>query len=220
MSSGFCPEEGQLREGEKCMQNTPFSEAEVTKAVAGMKTEAAPGPNSFTMAFFKKLWPLIKKEVMGMVLDFNKAELDISRLNYGVITLVPKTKEANTIRRYRPICLLNVDFKNFPKLLTDMISPLANRLICENQTTFVQGMTILEGVVILHEVIHELKRSKKEGVLFKINFEKAYDNVRQDFVEEVMRGKDFPDLWINQVMSTIRGGKVCVDVNGGANSIF
>jgi hypothetical protein len=35
-----------------------------------------------------------------------------------------------------------------------------------------------------------------------------------------MRGKDFPDLWINQVMSTIRGGKVCVDVNGGANSIF
>jgi hypothetical protein len=89
-----------------------------------------------------------------------------------------------------------VDFKVFPKLLTDRITPIASTMISESQTTFVKGRNILERVVILHEVIHELTRSKKQGVLFTIDFEKAYDKVRWDIVEEVMREKGFPALWI------------------------
>jgi hypothetical protein len=55
-----------------------------------MRTDSARSPNGFSVSFFEKLWELIKAEIMGMVQDFNKAELDLSRLNYGVITLVPK----------------------------------------------------------------------------------------------------------------------------------
>jgi hypothetical protein len=113
-----------------------------------------------------------------MVQDFNKCELDLKRLNFGVVTLVPKVKEANTIKQYRPICLLNVDFKIFTNLLNGIISPIADKLISPSQTTFIKGRNILEWVVILHEVIHELKRSKKKGVIFKIDFEKAYDKVK------------------------------------------
>jgi hypothetical protein len=68
--------------------------------------------------------------------------------------------------------LLNVDFKIFPKLLTDRITPLADKIISSSQTTFIKGRNILEGVVILHEVICELRRSGKQGVLLKIDFEK------------------------------------------------
>jgi hypothetical protein len=71
-----------------------------------------------------------------------------------------------------PICQLNVDFKFFSKLLTDRITPIEDNLINDSQTAFIKVGNILEGVVILHEVIHELKRSGKHGVLFKINFEK------------------------------------------------
>jgi hypothetical protein len=89
---------------------------------------------------------------------------------------------------------LECGLHDFPKLLIDRITPIATSLISENHTAFVKGRNILEGVVALHEVIHELKRSKKQGVLLKIDFEKTYDKVRWDFVEEVMRGKGFPDL--------------------------
>jgi len=40
-----------------------------------------------------------------------------------------------------------------------------------------QGHNILEGVVILHETVHELHRKKQSGVILKIDFEKAYDKV-------------------------------------------
>jgi hypothetical protein len=91
----------------------------------------------------------------------------LRRFNYGVITLVPKTKEANTIRQYTPICFINMDFKIFPKLLTDRITPMVDNLISERWSAFIKERNILEGVVILHEVIHELKRSRKGLPLLK-----------------------------------------------------
>jgi hypothetical protein len=132
------------------------------------------------------MWICIKESLLGMVQDFNRGTLDLRKLNYGVITLVPKVKEAKTIKHYRPICLLNVDFKIFSKLLTDKITPVIDRLISESQSAFINGKNILEGVV---EVIHELRRTGRQSVLFKIDFEKAYDKVRWNFVQEVMEQK-------------------------------
>jgi hypothetical protein len=85
---------------------------------------------------------------MNMVYDFNLNKLDLKRLNYGVITLVPKLKETNTIKQYRPICLLNVDFKIFPKMLSDRITSMVDKLISESRTTFIKERNILEGVVV------------------------------------------------------------------------
>jgi hypothetical protein len=53
-------------------------------------------------------------------------------------------------------------------------------------------------------VLHEFKRYGRQGVLFKIDFEKAYDKVRWDFVFEVLREKGFLETWIHQVMSTFK----------------
>jgi hypothetical protein len=175
---GFWPMEEQLRAAEKVLLNIPFSGTEVAKAITGMKSDSAPGPNGFTVIFFKKLWMYVKNGIINMVKHFNMNKLDLKRLNFGVITLVPKVQEPNTIKQYRLICLLNVDFKFFPKLLNDRITPIADTIISEIQIAFIKGRNILEGVVILHEVMYELKRSKRQGVLFKIDFKKAYDKIK------------------------------------------
>ena len=98
--------------------------------------------------------------------------------------------------------------------------PIAQKYIGKNQTEFVKGRNILEGVVVLHEVLHELKRSKRRGLILKIDFEKACDRVRWDFLEEILVGRGFPPLWIKWVMDTVKGGRVCVNVNGERSSYF
>jgi hypothetical protein len=60
------------------------------------------------------------------------------------------------------------------------------------QSAFILGRNILEGVVVLHETIHELHRKKMDGVLFKIDFEKAYDKVKWSFPQQALRMKGFP----------------------------
>jgi hypothetical protein len=82
-----------------------------------------------------------------------------------------------------------VDINFFPKLLVDRISALADKVISESQSAFIKGRNILEGVVTLYEIVHELSRTERQGVIFKINFEKAYDKVRCDLIQEVMERK-------------------------------
>jgi hypothetical protein len=57
-------------------------------------------------------------------------------------------------------------------VLTNRLVPVARKTIGRNQTMFINGRNILEGVVVIHEVLHELRRSKRKGLILKIDFEK------------------------------------------------
>ena len=50
-----------------------------------------------------------------------------------------------------------------------------------------QGRNILDGVVILHETVHELHRKKANGVILEIDFEKTYDKVKLFFLQQTLR---------------------------------
>jgi hypothetical protein len=108
--------------------------------------------------FYQTFWDLIKEDFMGMVKCFYSGELPLFRLNFGTIILLPKKENVIQIQQHRPICLLNVSFNFFTKVATNRISIIAEKVIRPMQTAFMPGRHILEGVVILHETIHELHR--------------------------------------------------------------
>jgi hypothetical protein len=88
------------------------------------------------------------------------------------------------------------------------------------QTAFIPKRNILEGVVILQEVLHELRCKKISRVIIKLDFEKAYDKVDWNFLEEVMGRKGFAELWIEWINKAVRGGRVCIDINGVRGEYF
>lgn len=131
LAQGFWGDDRKVKDGHMEGLIKAFPEEEVKQVVFEMRQDAAPGPNGFG-ATFQNFWEVIKNKYLEMFLDFHNEVLDIRRLNYGVITLVPKTPEANTIKQYRPICLLNVDYKIFTKVLTERLTPVAKEVIGEN----------------------------------------------------------------------------------------
>jgi hypothetical protein len=80
-----------------------------------------------------------------------------------------------------------VSFKIFTKVLNNRILKVADKLIGPSQTTFIPGRYIMEGVVTLHETIHELHKKKQDGVILKLDFKKAYDKLKWPFVQQVLR---------------------------------
>jgi len=163
-----------------------FTEAEVREAIFQMEHNKAPEPDGFPAEFYQVFWGTIKDDLMAMFAMFHKQELPLYSLNFGTIILLPKCKDAIRIQQYRPICLLNVSFKIFTKVATNRISLVAHKVISPTQTTFRPGRNIMEGVVVLHETIHELHRKKKSAVIFKIDFEKAYDKVKWSFIQQTL----------------------------------
>jgi hypothetical protein len=139
-----------------------FSEKEIREAVFQMKHNKAPGPDGFPVEFYQVFWSLIKDDLMAMFRDFHTGNLPLSCLNFGTITLLPKEKEVKKIQQYRPIYMLNVSFKIFTKVLANRLTSVACRVTKPSQLAFLPRRYILEGVVVLHETIHELKRKKAE----------------------------------------------------------
>ena len=133
---------------------------------------------------------------------------------------MPKIKEAEWIQQYRPICLLNVSFKIFTKVATNRLNSVADHVVRPYQTTFMQGRNILDGVVILHETVHEMHRKNMSGVVFKVDFEKAYDKVKWSFLQQALSMKGFFEKWHKWIQIFVTGGSVAIKVNDDIGHYF
>jgi hypothetical protein len=183
-----------------------------------MKKNKAPGPDGFLTEFY--FWETIKPDLIALFNEFHDGNLPLHSLNFGTITLLSKGTEAIKIQQYRLICLLNVSFKIFTKVFTNRVTLVAQRVIRPSQTTFLPGRYILEGVVILHEAIHEMHRKKKSGVILKLDFKKAYDKVKWPFLQQVLRMKGFSSKWCSWIEQVVTKGSVCIKVNNDIGHNF
>lgn len=185
-----------------------------------MKNGKAPGPDGFPSEFYKRCWHIIKKDLMAMFHDLFSGHLQLFHLNFGTITLLPKKEGASRIEQFCPICLLNVSFKIFTKVGTDRLTKMAHSVVQSSQTAFMPGRNILEGVVLLHETLHELHSKKLDGVLVKVDFEKAYDKVKWCFLQQTLRMKGFCEIWRKHIDHFIRKGSVGIKVNDDVGHFF
>jgi hypothetical protein len=83
-----------------------------------------------------------------------------------------------------------------------------------------QGRNILDGVVTLHETVHELHTKKLNGVILKLDFEKAYDKVKWSFLDQTLRMKGFSVEWRALINSFVSGGSVAIKVNDDVGKYF
>ena len=142
----------------------PFSLEELDVVIKEMKNNTALGPDGFLIEIFKAFWYMIRGDIKEMLERLYNGQLELCRLNYGVIILLPKVKSANSVKQFRPICLLNVIYKIITKTLTVRLSSVVGRVVSIFQIAFIPGRNILEGVVILQEVMHEIRIQKQVGL--------------------------------------------------------
>jgi hypothetical protein len=197
-----------------------FTEQEVYDAIFQIEKNKAPGPDGFLAEFYKKLWDVIKVDLMDLFKAFQDRSLPLFQLNFGTIILLQKKENVVQIQQYRPICFLIVSFKIFTKVGTNRVTKVAHSVVRATQTTFMLGRHILEGVLVLHETIHELHHRKLDGVLLKIDFKKAYDKVNWEFLQQKMQMKGFDPKWCRWVQEFISRGSVGIRVNDDIGHYF
>jgi hypothetical protein len=83
-----------------------------------------------------------------------------------------------------------------------------------------QGRNILDGVVTLHETVHELYSKKLNGVILKLDLKKAYDKVKWSFLQQTLRMQGFSAEWCSLIDSFVSGGSVAIKVNDDVGKYF
>ncbi|GJU39050.1 putative RNA-directed DNA polymerase, eukaryota, reverse transcriptase zinc-binding domain protein [Tanacetum coccineum] len=94
------------------------------------------------------------------------------------IALIPKVSDPKVVSDFRPISLIGCQYKIIGKLLANLVSLLIGECVNSEQSAFIKGSNILDGPLILNEVMERYWERKSRLMIFKVDFEKAYDSLR------------------------------------------
>ncbi|RVW16207.1 Transposon TX1 uncharacterized 149 kDa protein [Vitis vinifera] len=195
---------------------SPFTEEEISKAIFQLDRDKAPGPDDFTIAVFQDCWEVIKEDLVRVFAKFHRSGIINQSTNASFIVLLPKKSMSKKISYYIPISLITSLYKIIVKVLARHLREVLHKTIHSTQGAFVQGRQILDAVLIANEIVNEKRRSGEEGVVFKIDFEKAYDHVSWGFLDHVLEMKGFSPRWRKWMRGCLSSISFAVLVNGNA----
>ena len=186
-----------------------------------MENNKTPGSDGLTVEFYRYFWNIIAKY---MVESFNYAfqsgHLSISQ-KQGIISLIPKKKK-NTeyLKNWRPVSLLNVDYKVATKTIATRLEKVLSHIIHPSQSGYIKGRFIGESIRQIIDIMEFTKNRQIPGIAIFLDFEKAFDSVEWDYIQKCLSSFNFgPQLrqWVGVFYKDISS---CVLNNGHASKHF
>ena len=187
---------------------------ELKDALASFADKKSPGEDGFTKEFYQTFFDLIGKDLLNSYnASFHKGSLSITQKR-GSITLIPKGDvNLTNLKNWRPISLLNVDYKLLSKLLAKRMELILPKLIHTNQTGFISGRYIGQNIRLLSDIMEFSDSKKFPGILLFVDFEKAFDTLEWSFILKTLEAFNFGDnfkKWVsvlyNNAQSSIMNG--------------
>ncbi|KAE8716200.1 Phospholipid-transporting ATPase 2 [Hibiscus syriacus] len=172
-----------------------FSEQEVWQVISSSDSTKAPGPDGFTMGFYKKYWASLKEQIMEFFSDFYQGKMWDHGVNHTFITLIPKKCIPENIEDFRPISL-SVSVRVIP------------------------GRQLLDCAFLANEGIDSWRKQGLKGVVFKVDFSRAYDTIEWHIIQRLMREMGFGERWCSWISQCISTASISVLVNGSPTKEF
>ncbi|XP_028099519.1 uncharacterized protein LOC114299048 [Camellia sinensis] len=180
------------------MLSSEVTDKEIYDIFWSLKSNKVPGPDGYSASFFKKSWEVVGKEVTEAIRSFFRSGELLQELNSTTIALIPKIPNAKKVGDFRPISCCNTVYKCISKIIANRIKVVLPDLVDPVQSAFVQGRRISDNIFLSQELMRGYhKNSSTPKCTMKVDIMKAYDNVRWDFVLDVLRAMGFPPVFIH-----------------------
>ena len=180
-----------IEEEEKEKMENPFTENEIATAIKELNKGKSPGPDGLTIEFYQayqgQLVPILKKVVDQAVERGNLPK----EMNLSYITLLPKDLANRTeVSKYRPVSLLNADYKIISKILTGRQQPVMHKLVHEDQQCAIKGRKIQNHLHNIREIITYCRVKDIPARILSLDQEKAFDRVSHSFLHKILEASN------------------------------
>ena len=192
----------------------PITQDECFQALKEMKWNKSPGNDGFTAEFYFTFWPLLKEIVVEAFNESLEVKLLSNSQRQGVITLIEKEgKNPLHMKNYRPITLLNVDYKILSKVLATRVKEVLGDIVHCDQVGYVKDRNIGEAVRLIDDMFFQ-SLHKPLGFLIAVDFEKAFDSISHKFLFKTLEYFGFGENLCSWIKTLYRNVSSCV-LNGG-----
>jgi hypothetical protein len=210
-----------LDEQEKNMLDMPITYKEVADAVKELPTQKSPGSDGFPAEFYKFFWSKISKLVYNSInqaMQTNHMSIDQRR---AVLNIIPKKgKDIRRLKNWRPLSLLNTDYKIMAKILALRLRKVLPNIISYDQSGCIEGRSTFSNIRSTIDVVKQAQETKANGILAFIDYEKAFDTVRWDFLYKCLERLNFGEFYIKCIKTLYNDIETCVTNNGHASPFF
>eukprot|EP00965_Chrysotila_dentata_P017140 569119-Pleurochrysis_carterae.AAC.2 len=190
---------------------------EISKTLTFLPKGKAPGPdripNEFYATFANKLAPIYSK----LYNHIHSTGICPKGFADGLICILYKKGAKEDVRNYRPITLLNTDYKVLTRILAKRARSLATQFVSDGQIGFVPSTFIAESTTLINMIQVHLDRAHEEGLLVLLDLEKAFDRCSWKYLREAMTAlRCTPNFkkWINTLYDDENPPKRKVMANG------
>ena len=104
----------------------------------------------------------------------------------AVVSLIYKNGDPQLLKNYRPISLMNYDYKILAFVLAQRFQNVVNKVISNDQSAYIKDRFLGNNVRLVCDIIDYCDKYEEAGVLLSLDFEKAFDTVEWDFVFECL----------------------------------
>ena len=181
-----------LSDAEKNICDASISDEECTKVLKTFKNNKSPGTDGLTAEFYKFFWIDIRKYVLeSFEYSFESGTLSIDQRR-GILTLIPKKdKDRTLLANWRPLSILNFDYKLLAKIIAQRMKTFLPNLIDPDQTGYVSNRYIGENLRLIADIILYTNLKNYPGLLLLVDFEKAFDTIEWDFIQKALECFNF-----------------------------
>ena len=185
-----------------------------------MECNTTPGSDGLPADFYKVFWNDIAEYFLKLIsYAYQMGQMSITQRR-GIVKLIPKKDaEPYFIKNWRPISLLNCDYKIVAKAIANRLKQVLPKLIDNDQTGFLKGRSIAENIRLIDGIIKYTAEKSIPGLLF-LDFEKAFDTVEWPFLQNTFRHYNFVPEAINWIQLFYHNIESCILNNGWSRNFF
>ena len=185
-----------------------LTEAECWKVLSTMKLNRSPGSDGLSVEFYRFFWNETKDMVINSLNEgYTKGELSFTQ-RQSIVTLLYKKGNKGSLDNWRPISLLNIDYKITARVLAMRLQKTLSSVISADQCGFIKGRTANENARLVQDVIDYCKYKSLDGIILFLDFQKAFDNVNHSFLFETLKRMNFKKSftsWIQMLYKNAHG---------------
>ena len=231
---GAIPKKQKLEDPLSSPLNLPITNDDLEMALSSSKLGTAAGPDGIPYELWKHLnlqhKTASKKQkpsfdvldcMLRTLIDIQKFGVDPNtEFSLGWMCPIYKKKEKDQIKNYRPITLLNTDYKLLTKALSNQLAQHIHSLVHPDQAGFIPRRSILDPIRLNQSLCAYADYMEENGTIVALDQEKAYDKIDHHYLLETLRKFNLPTPFIDTINSLYKTASTAVLINGVVSSPF